>query len=216
MPATHSPKTARWTAPVVAAYHNRPEPTSSQDVYAACDFICSLDSRVTGKRAAHDVNYTGIGVTVSIRDQVMRRWKMSKLIKLLPRHTICDIVGLSRHLRAAGTVRHRKVHSRGSRRRGSLLFPSTAEKKFSRVSRRRAFPLLPALQRRNFRVAQGAAALFSCQHCREEIFAWLKAPRSSSLASTAEKKFSAYIPFMASQSAAPLKVALLSTGQLCI
>ena len=71
-PATRLPKVARWTQQVVAAYHNRPEPTSAQDVYAACDLLCSLDPRVTGKRAAHDVNSTGIGVTVSLRDQVIR------------------------------------------------------------------------------------------------------------------------------------------------
>ena len=97
------PKTARWTAPVVAAYHNRPDPTSSQDVYDACDLICSLDPRVKGKRAAHDVNHTGIGVTVSIRDQVLRRWEMSKLVKHLPLHIICDIVGLK-----PATFQHRE------------------------------------------------------------------------------------------------------------
>ena len=97
------PKTARWTAPVVAAYHNRPDPTSSQDVYDACDLICSLDPRVKGKRAAHDVNHIGIGVKVSIRDQVLRRWEMSKLVKLLPLHIICDIVGLK-----PATFQHRE------------------------------------------------------------------------------------------------------------
>ena len=62
-------------------------PTDAAQVLLACQRIVARDPRVCGKLA--------VDVTSSLKDAVLRRWEMTKLVALLPTEVLQKLSGLS-------------------------------------------------------------------------------------------------------------------------
>ena len=62
-------------------------PTDAAQVLLACQRIVARDPRVCGKLA--------VNVTSAVKDAVLRRWEMTKLVALLPAETLQELSGLS-------------------------------------------------------------------------------------------------------------------------
>lgn len=72
-----------------------PQITTVETVRQACKDICAQDPRVVGAAAAATATSNHTGITSCKRDEVLRRWEMTKLIQLLPAEIVQRIVGLS-------------------------------------------------------------------------------------------------------------------------
>ena len=72
-----------------------PQITTVETVRQACKDICAQDPRVVGAAAAATATSNHTGITSCQRDEVLRRWEMTKLIQLLPAEIVQRIVGLS-------------------------------------------------------------------------------------------------------------------------
>jgi len=77
------------------AFHGHERSTTAFDVIVACEAICADDPRVCGKKAGRAALAANTFISTTVRDDVLRRWEMLKLLRLLPQETLCRLSGLS-------------------------------------------------------------------------------------------------------------------------